>query len=564
MLPSRLTDASAAFGRATAEAEAFFADWAGGEAKAAPSYLFGPLLDSVAAVVALPASELTKAVLLGADRAGVVVSAPARERALAKAERAVADWPTNANPEGEPPSAPINPTPSKSTPVDMAAVVVPLHASAEPALEAAAPAVDPFDMESAPPLMADIWRWSQQYAFRPVREFGLAASMAVLAPTFGRRFSTPTGLPLNVYLVALAPTSGGKEAALGAPQTLLDAAGFSWALGPNDFTSDTAIEVALRVKPNQTFFLDEFAKLLLAVQGKNAASFARLAAKTILELYTKGGQGSRYTGKQKAGDGEDKSSNPIYSPTLTILGCSTVDGFFEALTETNLTDGFINRLTVIRGSKAAGRNMDPARLNVSPALIGKLQAAYKASQEGAGNLAGVSARCAGDRPTLRPVPWGQGGESAWLDASDFEEAQREAGREGVFGRYAEQVQKFATLRALARDPGGAAVTADDVQWARGLVDASVATIEEGVRLNMAGSEFEALCKAVERAVGVAGPDGIRFSYLQRAKGVSRHEDRLIEAAIKRLESVGAVVTVLRAIGDGKPAARRIRLRRPDE
>ena len=287
--------------------------------------------------------------------------------------------------------------------------------------------------------------------------------------------------------------------------------------------------------------MDEFGQFVQAVQGRNAPAFAKLSRKALLELFSKSGLEGRWTGKQKAADGVDKASDPIYSPTLTLLGCSTIDGFFEGLTEANFTDGFINRLIVVRGGRPGPRNTVHTRLTPPPALVEALKGMCEASTASEGNLCAAAARHAGTRPTLREVPWiDHEAEAAWGEVCDWQDVAEEAGRSGTAARAAENTLKVATIRALARTPRVPAVTAEDVRWAWRFIEASIETVEEGARQNMAGSEFEAAVKAIERAVVDAGSGGITPSDLLKTRGVSKLPERVVDEAIKRLEKTERV------------------------
>jgi hypothetical protein len=414
-----------------------------------------------------------------------------------------------------------------------------------------------FDLSSEPGLLGDIARWSQVCAFRPVVEFAQPAALAVLAAMFGRRWATPTGLGLNLYLVAIAETGGGKDALLDAPRRLLAAAGFRHLLGPGDFSSDAAIEKSLRSRPSQIMPLDEFGKLAQAMMGRNAPAFAKLAAKSILELYPRSGPGSEWTGKARASDEHDCAAEPIHSPTLSLLGVSTPEGFFDGMSQSTLDDGFLNRLTVVRAGATGDRQRDPARLTPPTALLDALREAHEASQP-TGNLAEAAARNADAVPPMNFARWADDAAIAEIERVEaWEDAATDAGRRGVAGRTAEQVQKIATLRALSRSPSDPAVEAGDLRWAFSMVEASILEIERGARENMSGSDFEALVNSVERATIQAGEAGIARSHLVRSKGVSKFEDRMVEAAIKRLE----VAQRIWCIG---PAGKRLRIRRPDE
>lgn len=411
-----------------------------------------------------------------------------------------------------------------------------------------------FDIAHEPGLLGDLARWSLSYAFRPIPEFAQLSALATLAPVFGRRYASPTGLGLNLYLVGLATTGSGKEALIGAPPAALEAAGLGFLIGAGDFTSDSAIEVALRARPNFLAPIDEVGEFVGAAQHRNAASHSRTIRKALLELHGKSRPDGRWSGKQKADAEHDKASDPVYSPHLSILGASTGQGFFEALTEANLADGFINRLIVVEGGKPGARNLDPARLALPPLLADELKAAFEAA--GAGNLAGATSRLASTRPTMQTVPWAdEAAMLAWLRITDWEDDARDAGREGITGRAAANTQVVATIRALSRDAKMPAVSAEDIAWAWSFVLASIETVERGARENMAGSEFESLVKAIEAAVTKAGANGLPRSVLLRQRGVGKHLPQMVDAALKRLEETDVIFKDMRPGTGGRPGLR---------
>ena len=414
-----------------------------------------------------------------------------------------------------------------------------------------------FDLQIEPGLLGDIARWSQAYAFKPVAEFAQPAALAVLAALHGRRWATPTGLGLNLYIVAIGDTGGGKDALIGAPRALLSAAGFQHLLGPGDFSSDAAIEKSLRYRPVQLMPLDEFGKLAQAMMGRNAPSFAKLAAKALLEIYPRSQPGSQWTGKARASDDRDTAADPIHSPTLSLLGVSTPQGFFDGMSQATLEDGFLNRLTAIRAGKAGARQRDPARLKPPQQLLDALRAAYSGSQAD-GNLASAGVRDACAIPNIKFAEWADASaEKALEEVEAWEDEAVDSGRGGVAGRAAEQTQKIATLRALARDPRHPRLHAEDIRWAFALVKSSIETIETGAREMMAGNEFEAAVQTVERAIAEKGEAGVAHSVLLRAKGIGAIDERLLKSALDRLESSDRIWRT-------GPGAKRYRLRRPDE
>lgn len=415
--------------------------------------------------------------------------------------------------------------------------------------------LDRFDLHAEPGLLGDLARWSVRYAFRPVPEFAPLCALATLAPLFSRRFVTPTNAGLNLYMIALAQTGTGKEALLGAPVAALAAAKLEFLIGAGDFSSDSAIELALRSRPNFLAPIDEVGEFIGAVQHRNAASFSRTIRKSLLELHSKSRPDARWSGKQKVeADRSDKAAEPIYAPHLSILGCATVEGFFSALTEANLSDGLINRFVVIQGGRPGDHNLDPARSLVPADLAKKLTDAYANSS--AGNLEPGKAREASSRPAMRVVPWGADGEAAWRETLHWQIAAEDDGRGGIVSRAAENCLKIATIRALARDGAQAAVTDADVRFGWSIVQGSIGVVEAGARDNMAGSDFEKLVKDMERLVIEAGPDGIAWSKVLEKRGITRHMPQMVEQARKRLEEREVIyVAVGTGPNGGRPGVR---------
>jgi hypothetical protein len=422
------------------------------------------------------------------------------------------------------------------------------------------PSIDPFRVQQEPSLLGEVARWVMSVAYRPIPEFAVLCSLAVLSVIFGRRYETPTGSGLNLYLVGLASTAVGKDDPLDAAQVLLDECGMRHLIGPGDVTSDSAIETVLRVQPCFLMPMDEIGVFLQGMSARNAGGFERRIRKALLELYSKSSK--VWTGKQRADAGRINAAEPIYCPTVSILGFSVVDGFYDGLTEQNLSDGFMNRLTVITASGKVESNTLRPRVTAPDALIGRIKAAANASVQATGNLAAVAAREPGLRPNLHRIAWDEDVRLRWLSIERRQQflIERDSALQGIIGRSAEQTLKIASIRAIARDPAEPRIALEDVEWAHALVLRSVETISKGVADHMAGSDFEALCKCIERYAKEAGPTGIAWSHLMRKKGISRAEPRFVKAAIDRLVEQHAIFDPDIGSPKGGAPGKRIRAR----
>lgn len=439
----------------------------------------------------------------------------------------------------------------------------PKQAAAEPANDDVAPTapaqrediaaprstVDPFIPKSAGGLIEAIARWTLECGRRPVPEFAMMTAIAFAAGLYGRRFVGPTGVGLNVYLVGLGASALGKGHPLKALRTLANDCNMLHMVAAGVPTSDSAIERILRKLPSQVLPLDEFGLLMQSVNGRNSSSWSQTVRRALLEIYSL--STDMWMGKQFS-DPKRPDPEPLHCPTLTLMSVTTPTTFYEGLTEANLSDGFLNRMTVIHATEMPDRQ-EAEPIMVAPA---SLIAAVKRAEEGArpSGFAGAAYRDPSQRPKMAAIPWASDeAKQRWIWIEDWQIAQIEerSGHEGIVGRAAEQAQKYATLRALSRDGKDAAVTLDDVEWAWGLVQRSIDCLDRGIGEYMAGSEFEALTKAIMSALRKAKGGNLPRSVLLRQRGVSKCDKRQVDGALDRLVETGEIV---RAQGSVRLAA----------
>lgn len=409
--------------------------------------------------------------------------------------------------------------------------------------------INPFDFCTHGGLMEATARWIFETARAPVAEFATIASIAFLSAFYGRRYVTPTGAGLNLYLIGIAGPGYGKDHPRKAIESLGYDSNLQRLIGPNEVTSDTAIEKVLRRRPCFVMPWDEVGVMLQGVSSKGAASWTRSIRKALLELYSR--STSVWTGKEHADSKTDSSGDPIHCPTVSVLGMSTPTEFYAGITEQNLQDGMVARMTVITADQRPDRHDTPPLLTVPKSLIDQLKADFDAFPSNSKFKAIGDAKV---KPILYPARWGEGAQAKWKEYENWQLdlIDENPDKQGIVGRAAEQTVKLATIRAISRDPADPVVELDDILWGYALVQKSLDTIDEGARKYMAGSEFEALHKLLYSAIRECGDDGIAKSVLQRKRGISKVQPRDFETAIKWLIEVGKIKS---AIGTGPQGGR---------
>ena len=310
-------------------------------------------------------------------------------------------------------------------------------------------------------------------------------------------------------------------------------------LGSGDLTSGPAIQRLVRARPASISPIDEIGAWMQDGAARNASAFARTRRKAMLELYTSSKRNGIYLGRDSAGEEEMSSDYPIHSPCFSILGMSTEEAFFKGISEENLSDGYLNRLTMIHIPPVEERR----RRMEAPEMPHELKIAFDAAFE-AWSIRDPIGRRWFAKPELRPafhvVPWADGAEAAYDNVWDRQQAfiKADPGSEGVIRRAAEQALKLAMIRAVSRDFKTPAITVEDVEFGAAIAFKSVNMLLDGIKRYMSGSDFEDACKAMLRHVEAAGAKGLTAVKLRRRSGVSKLKPNDFRDAVKHLTEMG--------------------------
>jgi hypothetical protein len=194
-------------------------------------------------------------------------------------------------------------------------------------------------------------------AYRPNQEVALAGSMAFLAGIVGRQYNTSTATGLNQYIALLAETSRGKEGAATGIGKLVKAIkvnrfekymplDLDRFLGPSTIASAPALKKHL-AGVSQCFYvhIGELGKMLQKMTARNASPIDNELMGCLMDLFMKSGQHSSL----RATIYSDMKMNipEIQSPCVSIIGDSTPDEFYKAMTLSDFASGLLPRFTII-------------------------------------------------------------------------------------------------------------------------------------------------------------------------------------------------------------------------
>lgn len=204
------------------------------------------------------------------------------------------------------------------------------------------------DFYSIPGIIGEMVAFNRQFAPRPQPGLALLASIALVGAITGRKIQSPSGLRTNVYCIGLSPSGGGKDQPRIDNVKVFTQAGCPQFLSAENPASDAALIGELEENPALLMQIDEAAKYFTTMRtsGGNSSSHMKDMNKRILELT---GAAGNPIWTPKAWSNKDRKK-PIAYPHLCIYGVSTIDGFWDCVTSTDVSDGFLARMMVLETS----------------------------------------------------------------------------------------------------------------------------------------------------------------------------------------------------------------------
>lgn len=210
--------------------------------------------------------------------------------------------------------------------------------------------VDSDEIPFPPGLVGEMAEYIYQTSVRPVRKIALAAAISLMAGIVGRSYNfSNTGL--NQYLIILATTGIGKDAVHTGINGLITAVSEKVPsvhnfMGPSAYSSGQSLIRVLDEKKCYVSVIGEFGVLLSRITDVRANAADKTFKKVVLDLYNRSGW-NQWLQSSVYADAE-KNTKQVRAPALTILGESTPEEFFGALTTRHIADGLVPRFMLIQ------------------------------------------------------------------------------------------------------------------------------------------------------------------------------------------------------------------------
>ena len=160
--------------------------------------------------------------------------------------------------------------------------------------------------------------------------------------------SGPEGCALQQTVVALAPTSGGKQRVIDVSKLSVSKAGAKKLLGPNRFKSGAALVRWVKGNPVSLSIQDEYGSLLKKLGNPKANPCEVEINDRMREMWALG-PNSIYNSPVGAGEKDDMMA--IEGVRFSVLGFGVPEEFFDACKDVDIVNGFLNRITVLEEPK---------------------------------------------------------------------------------------------------------------------------------------------------------------------------------------------------------------------
>jgi hypothetical protein len=397
----------------------------------------------------------------------------------------------------------------------------------------------PAELLRVPGFVSDVMDHCLATAPYPNTALAFCGALALQALLAGRKVRDCADNRTNLYLLALAYSSVGKDWPRKVNTHIMHRVGLVGALGEK-FASGEGIQDALFVTPAMLFQTDEIDGLLQSINKARDARHENIMG-TLLTMYS--AANSIYPMRRKAGK---ESPGVIDQPCLVVYGTAIPTHYYEALSERMLTNGFFARMLIVEsGPRSVGQEpgiIDP------PTSVMETAQWWAEFSPGTGNLETW-------HPQPRIVEADDDARDLLAQArveSEAEYAAAEARGDPVgttvWGRVPEQVRKLALLYAASADYQSPRIDVAAVRWATAFMLHQTRRMLFMAHSHVAENPFHAECLKLVRKLREAPDHQLAHSVLLKRMKI---DAKAFQELVTTLEQQGDLLTVIQATA-GRP------------
>jgi hypothetical protein len=393
----------------------------------------------------------------------------------------------------------------------------------------------PYSLAEAPGIIGELVEHNLRTAHYPLPELALAGALALISTLCGRKVIDYQRTRPNMMILGLAPSGGGKDWARVLNAEILQGCGGENMVGPERIGSHAGIITQMEAEPVTLFQIDEIGHMVAAMQQRTSPHLFQISS-VLMQLYSSSG---RVWMADALGDRQKVKR--LYYPSLTLYGTSVPDGFWQRLTEENLTGGLIGRCCVFEAPEYV-RWHEPATDNIPDQILDRALAWIR-FQPHAGDLAGTAVDGSSPKLVMQTEEARQRLNDHTMAISDkrIDEDTIDA---AIWSRTAEKTRKLALLFACSRFDGTEwpTIQREDADRAIKLNNFLTRRMLWQAQNSVAETDFHRNLNYVQKILTDAGGKWVSLGQItQRTRRLSPRERRDVLQHLIQEEAVEAVM-----------------------
>jgi len=346
----------------------------------------------------------------------------------------------------------------------------------------------------------------------PQPELALANALTIASCLLGRKIRDQSDVRPNIYVIGVAETAMGKEAARKYTKQLFSETGVP-GFGAEKLSSKTAIERTLAATPNALYLIDEFSHYVASLLHEKSASHLKDVMTCFMELYSS--STSTYFGQDMANRKGDSDRFVIDQPSASIYA-TTTPVVWDQLSSRALRDGTLNRFLIITAPEKRPKINDFEIVNKIPKNITNMVHQFAnmsinpALSKRQHNLAETQAA----QPNPRVLRYEEKAKNLFLSFEE-ETLKRADSRTNptavMWGRASELSKKVALI--LAGTKFADTISGEDAEYGCELVRHLISNSCVQIVRNLSDNDSERESKRVEQIIRNSGDKGVSASNL---------------------------------------------------
>lgn len=388
------------------------------------------------------------------------------------------------------------------------------------------PGTLPEQLLHIPGLVEDITQVSMTSAPYPNRVLAFSAALSFLAFLVGRKVQDKRDNRSNIYLIALADSSTGKDHPRKVNFNLAFRANVASCIA-DEFVSGAGLEDALFMSPSMLFQVDEFDTIFNMLKLNKDAQAESILQK-LLKFY--GASNSIYPIRKKAmikprNPHDNNKAKHIVNPSLVIFGTAIPHYFYESLNRRVLENGLFARCIIIEAGDR-GTGVLPKPITPSDSLLRAIN--YLVNLDLGGNLSHENPRPLIITETPDATARLMELQSLCDERYMHYQKRNSTSAMAVWGRVHEKICKLALLYSISENVYNPAISVNGVNWAYKFIEHLTTRMLFMADSYVYENVFDEKCQKVVRHLRQAGGSMQHSLLLKRSKDSLHDFKHIIE------------------------------------